>query len=328
MIISIILFLLTIFSQWFVYRPRRAKKNHQKQFGLYGKFRKEKRGIGTFNLIMCSTILVVSSIFSLNEPLSLQVALFLVSGLLLFDSIVEWRRWRKHPYFALSQLVDLTNEANFFKLYPEGARANRYIIARHTSLSTLQDLKAIAIYNQKLSEIVKLSQLIDHVNPTELESAESYIQKEAEKAIEQLRNEIRYQQNQWLKMHTDKNKEKKVDKDTEGSPIYTLKTHLQKQGRLLEEEEKPKEKPKGSPEAQLIGVNELERIIFDSEVPEDVRSFAVKTLNELKESKENQMKEQEEEWKRMDSISVIEAVRKTHGLEGENSYEKDEDGWE
>lgn len=323
---SIMLLMVAGLSQQLAYEPRRMKQRHQKQFGLERKFRKEKRGIGVFNLIV-GTLILLSSVLLLNESLRLPVAITFISGLLLFDSAVEWRTWRKHPYFALSQLVDLTNEANFFKLYPEGARANRYIIARHTSLSTLQDLKAIAIYNQKLSEIVKLSQLIDQVNPTELESAESYIQKEAEKAMEQLRNEIRYQQNQWLKTHVDENKKKIIDEDTQGSPIETLKTHLQKQGRLLEEE-KPKEKPKGSPEAQLIGVNELERIIFDSEVPEDVRSFAVKTLNELQESKENEMKEQEEEWKRMDSISVIEAVRKTHGLEGRNSYEKDEDGCE
>lgn len=327
MIISIVLFLLTILSQWFAYRPRRAKKNHQKQFGLYGKFRKEKRGVGTFNLIMCSTILVVSSILSLNEPLSLQVSLFLVSGLLLFDSAVEWKRWSKHPYFALSQLVDLANEANFFKLYPEGARANRYILARHTSLSTIQDLSKIAIYNQKLSEIVKLSHLIRQVKPTELEPAEAYIQKEAEKAMEQLRNEIRYQQNQWLKSHIVVKKKKKVKKHNQELPIEALKTHLQKQGRLSEEKES-EEEPKVSIEAELVGVNELERIIFDSEVPEDIRSFAVKTLNELQESKENELKEQAEEWKRMDSISVIEAVRATHGMERGERHEKDEGGCE
>lgn len=316
-IISIILFLFALASQWIAYTPRRKKERHQKRFNLGQQFRKERRGVGVFNLIVVALVLFCTSLL-LEGQLRLIGFISSLSLLLLFDSAVTWTKWKKHPHYPLPHLVDLASEANFFKIYPEGARANQYILVRHTAVITINDLESVANYNQKLVNLLELSRLVEKVHSTNSQAQDAYIQKEAEKAMEHLRNEIRYQQNVWLQTYKDlmESPDSKVKMKT---PVEDLKLHLQKQGRLLEDET-----PQPSKAPELIGVKDLERIILDEGASEDVRAYALSTLEELNRSKEAESKERNEEAKRMDSISVIEAVRATHGLERGKIHEEEE----
>lgn len=308
-ILSVAVLIFSIWLNRLASTPHRKKRKHQKQFALSARFQSKSIGVGVGGFIT-SLLLCLPVFFLFEERMALVVFLFLLSYIILLDAFIHWVVWKREPFYWFAHLIDTPNEMEFFKIYPTNTKGHRYFVLKHTARVSPKELKTIAHYNKKLESIIELSRMMEKVSKTKLDDREAHVYQEAEREREQLRNEIRHQQNIWLTtLQTDAQFKKEKLSATE-----ELEAHLLKRGRLVDE-------PRHEESRELTGLEDLERIIKDENVTDDVRSYAIKTLAELKQSKEDEIQKQKDEWKRMDDLSVIEAVRKTHGMEGGDERE-------